>query len=104
MGERAEAGTWVEVHAVVLEPGERAPQVPVDTKGVALEMTVKGVLVANGALGEEVEITTPAGRRIRGRLTAINPPYTHRFGSPIPELVSIGNELRSALRDKRHPR
>lgn len=104
MRERAAADTWVEVHAVVLDPGERAPQVPADTKGVALEMTVKGVLVTDGSLGEKVEITTPAGRRIRGRLVAINPPYTHRFGSPIPELVSIGSELRSALKGERYPR
>jgi hypothetical protein len=99
--ERIAAGTWVEIHRVVLGPGERAPQIPEDTKAVPLEMRVKGFLAAAAALGDEVEIITAAGRRVCGTLTEVNPPYTHGFGPPIPELSSIGQELRAILRKQR---
>ena len=94
------AGTWVEIHRVVLDPNERAPQIPEDTKAVPLEMRVKGFLAAAAAVGHEAEIITAAGRRVRGTLTEVNPPYTHGFGAPIPELSTIGQELRAILRAK----
>jgi hypothetical protein len=98
MTERATKNTWVEVYRVVLPPGERAPQVPDDTQRVPLEMRVKGFLVHTAVLGEAAQIITPAGRRITGTLVAINPAYTHTFGPPIPELWSIGREVRAILR------
>ncbi len=101
MAEHIPEGTWVEIHRVVLPPGERAPQVPDDTRAVPLEMRVKGFLAAPAALGEEAEILTPAGRRLCGTLTAVNPAYTHGFGPPIPELSSIGQEVRAILRTQR---
>ena len=97
MAERAEAGTWVEIHRMLLPPGERAPQVPEDTQRVPLEMLAKGFLVAPASLGQEAEIRTATGRRLRGTLTRINPPYEHGFGPPIPELAVIGMELRALL-------
>ena len=101
MAERINAGTWVEIHRIVLAPGERAPQIPDDTKAVPLEMRVKGFLVEAAALGEEAIILTPAGRRLRGPLTEVNPAYTHGFGAPIPELSAIGQEVRAILRERR---
>jgi hypothetical protein len=98
MTEPIAAGTWVEIHSVVLAPGERAPQVPEDTRRVPLEMRVKGVLAEPAVLGEDAEIETAAGRRLRGTLVATNPAYTHGFGPPIPELTSIGAEVRGILR------
>ena len=100
MAERIAPGTWVEIHRLVLRPGERAPQIPEDTKAVPLEMRVKGFLAAVAALGDEAEVITAAGRRVRGTLTEVNPPYTHGFGAPIPELSSIGRELRAISREK----
>ncbi len=100
MTERAIKNTWVEVHDIVLEPGERAPMVPDDTQQLPLEMTMKGFLIHDAAVGEQVEITTPAGRRIAGTLTAINPAYDHAFGAPIPELSAIGGEVRAILEAK----
>ncbi|MGR8952181.1 MAG: 2-amino-4-ketopentanoate thiolase, partial [Gammaproteobacteria bacterium] len=44
MTERIGKGVWVEIHDIVLEAGERAPQVPEDTAKVPLEMCVKGFL------------------------------------------------------------
>ncbi len=99
MAKLIEKGTWVEVHRIVLKPGERAPQVPEDTRAVPLEMRVKGFLVAPASPGEQAEIVTAAGRRLRGTLTQVNPAYTHSFGPPVPELSGIGEQLRAMLRD-----
>jgi len=99
MAEPLAKGTWVEIHRIVLAPGERAPQVPEDTRLVPLEMRVKGFLLEATALGEEAEIETPAGRRLRGNLVEANPAYTHGFGPPIPELSTIGGAVRRILRE-----
>jgi hypothetical protein len=101
MAEQIERGTWVQVHRIVLREGKRAPQVPVETQQVPLEMRVKGFLAEPANLGEEVEIVTPSGRRLGGILTDVNPGYTHSFGSPIPELLRISREVRAILRETR---
>jgi hypothetical protein len=100
MTERIAAGTWVEIYQVVLAEGERAPHVPEDTCHVPLEMRVRGWLVEAAQLNDSVEIKTPTGRLMQGTLVAVNPAYTHGFGSPIPELTPIGREVRELLRDK----
>ena len=97
MSERIRAGTWVELHRTLLAPGERAPQVPDETQSVPLELKVKGFLTADAALGDEAEIRTPAGRRLRGRLSRANPEYDHGFGAPVAELLAVGPELRALL-------
>jgi hypothetical protein len=91
------AGTWVEIHRVVLPAGERAPQVPADTQAVDLEMRVKGFLQADAKIGEAVQIRTRAGRRLNGSLVAVNPTYDHSFGAPLAELSAIGDEVRALL-------
>ena len=101
MAEHIEKGTWVQIHRIVLREGQRAPQVPVETQQVPLEMWVKGFLAEPATLGEKVEIVTPSGRRLRGILTDVNPGYTHSFGPPIPELLTIGREVRTILRETR---
>ena len=101
MADRAAAGTWVEVHRVVLPPGERAPQVPEDTGRLPLEMRVKGFLVEDAFPGETAEILTPAGRRLKGTLAKVNPPYTHSFGAPIAALSPVGGEVRAILAARR---
>ena len=103
-GARVAAGAWVQIHGVVLAPAERATRLPDATRAVALEMTVKGFLARDAALGEEVEIETPAGRRLRGCLVAVDPPYEHRFGAPVPALATIGGELRALLAAARRAR
>jgi hypothetical protein len=100
MAESIATGSLVEIYRVVLPPGERAPQVPDDTQRVPLEMRVKGFLVAAAAIGEEVEIDTVAGRRLRGTLVAVNPAYTHGFGAPIKALTGIAGEVRRLLEDQ----
>jgi hypothetical protein len=100
MAELIAKGTWVEIHCIVLAAGERAPQVPDDTQQVPLEMRVKGFLTAPAVVGKEAEILTPAGRRLHGTVTEVNPAYTHGFGPPIPALSSIGGEVRALLRER----
>ena len=100
MTELIEKDTWVEIQNIILPAGERAPQVPDDTQQVPLEMRVKGFLVEPAALGDEVEIVTPVGRRLRGKLVDVNPAYTHQFGAPIPELSVLGREVRAMLRQR----
>ncbi len=102
MPERIARDNWVEIQAIVLAAGERAPQVPDDTQKVPLEMRVRGFLQREASLGEEAEIRTAAGRRLKGTLSAVNPGYGHGFGRPVPALSAITAELRAilSLRDR----
>lgn len=100
MVEQITAGSWVEIHRVLLAPGERAPQVPPDTRQHPLEMRVKGFLAEPAFMDQEAEIITASGRRLRGTLTEVNPAYNHSFGPPIPELSTIGQEVRTILRKR----
>ena len=103
MAEPVARGTWVEIESIVLEADERAPQVPADTARLPLEMRVKGFLMSADMIGEVVEIETVAGRKLQGKLVAVNPSYTHGFGAPIPELLTIGGEVRAILRKRSDP-
>jgi hypothetical protein len=98
MAERVSAGTWVEIHLIILSASQRAAHIPEDTKQVPLEMRVKGFLLADASIGDQVEIFTASGRRLRGMLAEANPAYAHGFGPPIPELLAIGSEVRALLR------
>lgn len=100
MAERVMQGAWVEIHSCVLLAGERAPQVPEDTQRVPLEMRVKGFLALPARQGETAEIVTATGRRLQGTLAEVNPAYTHGFGAPLPELSTIGGEVRAMLRER----
>jgi 2-amino-4-ketopentanoate thiolase alpha subunit len=97
MADIVRKGQWVEIYRVILRPGERAPQVPDDTKQVPLEMRVKGFLEKDAAIGDEVAVTTAAGRTVEGKLAAVNPAYTHGFGEPIGELIGIGRQVRGII-------
>ncbi|AFM40851.1 hypothetical protein Desaci_1874 [Desulfosporosinus acidiphilus SJ4] len=97
--ESAVSGDWVEIWKVILEPGERASQVPEDTQKVPLEMRMRGFLVNERAnLGESVSIRTRIGRLVEGKLVSLHPRYNHTFGEPQKELLAIGQELRTLLK------
>ena len=97
MSEVITAGSWVELHRIALGSDERASHLPEDTRQLPLEMRLKGFLVNAATVGEEAEIETVTGRRLRGTLSEVNPAYTHTFGPPIPELATIGAEARAML-------
>jgi hypothetical protein len=91
------AGEWIEVERVLLEPAERSSNLPAETASQPLLTWVKGFSAAAASLGEEVTVETMTGRRVTGRLSAINPGYFHTFGRPIPELTHVGADLRARL-------
>ncbi|EKF49906.1 hypothetical protein H17ap60334_02705 [Thermosipho africanus H17ap60334] len=95
---KAKKGDWVQIEKLLLKPEERTAPLPDDTKKVPLKMRVKGFLQNEEAnIGDEIEILTLIGRRVTGTLVAINPKYEHDFGEPVPELLTIGIELRKIL-------
>ncbi|TCO79040.1 2-amino-4-oxopentanoate thiolase subunit OrtA [Marinisporobacter balticus] len=94
---KAKKGDWVNIYNVVMEVGERAPQVPEDTKSVPLEMWVKGFIQNDACVGDQVEIKTITGRTVSGKLVEINPSYTHSFGNTVPEVFQIGLQLKEIL-------
>lgn len=95
----AKQGDWVQIHKILLKPGERATRVPQETKLVPFELRVKGFINRDAKIGEQVTITTYTGRELTGKLVAVNPAYGHDFGQPVPELLTIGRELRTLLED-----
>lgn len=94
----ARKGDWVRIHNIVLEAGERAPNIPEDTQNVPLELWDKGFLLDEGAnIGDKVEVETYIGRKMEGTLIEVNPYYEHDFGKCVPELMYIGRQVRSLL-------
>lgn len=93
----AKKGEWVQILQVVLEPGQRAPQLPKDTSQVPLIRLVKGFLVNDAKLGDNVNIKTVIGRTMTGKLVAVNPGYHHSFGAPQKRFMQISNNLRRIL-------
>ncbi|NLT46851.1 MAG: 2-amino-4-ketopentanoate thiolase [Clostridiales bacterium] len=87
-------GTWVLIHRNILEPAERAPQVPDDTKKVPLEMWIKGYLQNDAEPGAEVEVITRTGRKETGTLLEAEPYYKHDYGKFVPELQVISEQVR----------
>jgi hypothetical protein len=90
-------GEWVLIHRNVLEPSQRAPQVPEDTKNVPLELWVKGYLQEDANVGDEVTVMTRTKRVERGTLLEANPYYKHDFGKFVPELLVISEQVRDIL-------
>jgi 2-amino-4-ketopentanoate thiolase alpha subunit len=89
--EVARRGDYVEITNVILAAGERAPNVPAETAKVPYLVRQKGFLLADEAvIGAHVSVRTVIGRELEGELLAINPPYQHTFGRPVPELLHVG--------------
>lgn len=93
----AKRGNWVIIHNIVLNPSQRAPQVPEDTKAHPLEMWVKGFIDNDANIGDLVKVNTITGRCAVGNLVKVNPYYTHDYGKCIPELLQIGIQARDIL-------
>ena len=91
----ASLGNWVEIEQIILEPAQRAPTLPEDTRSTPYMLRVSGFLLAEAQLGGPARIRTIIGRELSGTLITINPGYTHSFGDTIPELLTIGTEAES---------
>ena len=84
------AGTWVQIERRVLEPAERAPNLPEDTQQLPYVLRVSGFLLEDAEVGAEARVRTLIGRELSGSLTTVNPSYRHSFGETVPELLDIG--------------
>jgi hypothetical protein len=89
---RCEAGDWVEVSYVLLEPADRSVNLPPE-----LVVWVKGFARSAASGGEELAVETMTGRVVTGVLTDVNPGYAHTFGRPTPELTHVGADLRARV-------
>lgn len=94
----AKKGDWVRIHSIILPEGERAASVPEDTSKVPLELWNKGFLINESAkIGDEVEVETYIGRKVKGQLLEVNPYWKHNFGKCVPEILYIGKQAREYL-------
>lgn len=92
-------GDWVQIHTIILEPGQRSPQVPAETQSVPLEMWCKGFALEEAEIGQEIRIKTVIGHELQGSLWAVNPRPGHDFGAPVPEMLDIGMKLRTRIKE-----
>ena len=90
-------GDWVMVYNIILEPKDRAPQIPKDTKKVPLEMWRKGFLLEDTEIGQIANIETIVGRKVSGKLLEVHPTHKHDYGDHIPEILQIGKTLKEIL-------
>ena len=93
----AKQGDWVRIHRVILAAEERTANLPEDTKKVPFEMWVKGHLLEDGELGDQVRIRTVSGREEHGTLIEVNPQFDVNFGAFVPEILEMDVRLRTAL-------
>lgn len=89
---------WVEIENILLDSERRSNHLPEETKKVPYIMKVRGFLIADAKMNEQVEVQTLIGRRIKGRLIAVNPGYSHGYGPPINELLHIGENEKQLLK------
>ena len=94
---RCALGDLVEVESVLLDPADRATNLPEDTAAQPLRMWVKGFARATAVVGCEVTVETMTGREVTGTLSEVNPGYFHTFGKPAPELTAVGRYLRARV-------
>jgi hypothetical protein len=88
-------GTWVEIERVLLQPEERAPNLPEDTRKCPYVLRLSGFLQEDAELGAQVRVRSLIGHEHAGVLRLVNPSYGHSFGTTIPELLTIGIQERA---------
>ena len=93
----AKQGDWVLIKSTILQPDQRAPQVPGDTAGVPLVQWVKGRLTADADIWQPAQVIIRTGRLVSGALVEEAPAYRHSFGSFIPELLKVQESIRRAM-------
>ena len=85
------------IHRVILSAQERTANLPEDTKRVPFELWVKGHLLCDGEIGDEVTIRTVSGRKEHGTLMEVDPQFDVNFGRFVPEILEMDVRLRAAL-------
>jgi hypothetical protein len=90
-------GSWVQIKKIILNPEQRANNLPEATKKVPLLLWVKGTLLTDSEIGNLVEIKTVTGRVETGELIEVNPSYLHNYGKYMPEIQEIDRIVKSTL-------
>jgi hypothetical protein len=90
-------GSWVQIKKIILNPEQRANNLPEATKKVPLLLWVKGTLLTDAEIGDVVEIKTITGRIEAGELIEVNPSYLHNYGKYMPEIQEIDRIVKSTL-------
>lgn len=90
-------GSWVQIKKIILNPEQRANNLPEATKKVPLLLWVKGTLLTDSEIGDVVEIKTVTGRIETGELIEVNPSYLHNYGKYMPEIQEIDRIVKSTL-------
>jgi hypothetical protein len=93
----AKKGDWVQIHSVLMEPENRSTNLPKDTKKVPLEIRFKGFLQEDAEIGSKVTVLTRTGRVEVGTLVETKPYYAHSFGTHVPELMQVSEQVREIL-------
>jgi len=89
--------TWVQIKKIILNPEDRSGSIPEETKKVPLVMWVKGFLMDDAEMNDEVKIKTVTGRLESGILIEINPSYMHTYGKFVPEILKIDQIVKTTL-------
>jgi 2-amino-4-ketopentanoate thiolase alpha subunit len=89
-------GTLVEINKVVLNQEERTSNIPDDTKNHPFLMWIKGVLIEDANLGDEVSVLSATKRVETGKLIRVEPYYQHGFG----EYVKILDDVKHIIFDE----
>jgi len=90
-------GAWVRIRKTVLNPEERAENIPEETRKVPLFLWTKGYLLEDAEIGSGVKIKTPTGRIEAGTLLEENPAFRHDYGPFVPEILKIREIVREEL-------
>ena len=90
-------GSFVRIKKTVLEPHERAQNIPSDTVEKPLMMWVKGTLQEDASLGDEVKIKTITGREETGILLDDSMMFEVNYGSFIPEIIELDHYFKSLM-------
>lgn len=94
--------TWVEIHKVLLNPHERPEHIPADTKRVPFEMRIKGRLLEDANIGDQVQIETETKRIERGVLIHMNPAFRHDFGGFVLSVKKMKDIILSEMEGVKH--
>jgi hypothetical protein len=94
--------TYVCIKKTVLKSNQRSLNIPLDTKEKDFVMKVKGNLVSDASIGDEVEILTETKRKVRGLLIEANPTYTHSFGDYLDEVKVMKDIILTEMEDSLH--
>ena len=86
-------GTFVRISHQLLSSKARIDTVPIDTKNVPLEMWVKGRLLDEAKMFEQVCVITTIGRKVCGILKEQNPRYKHSFGDYVEEITIMKESI-----------